>query len=144
MNDQHTDSITMPLPSGITFEVPRDYAKYCGGQPLRVLSVPNVDDGLTISWNAQVIRFVHSGTTIEIDRESVLGLVVNEAEVISGMEACTVRVGLTDKDGSKMTYPIFSANPRMKSVFIDTVNMMRSFSLPVRIFSTPQLMLKAK
>ena len=142
MNHHDVHSVALPLPVGITFEVPRAYAAYCGGRPVRVHASSDADDDLTIQWNEQFISFTHSGTTVEVDRESVLGLVVNDSEQISGMEACTLRIGLTDIDGSKASYPILSSNPRMKTTFVETVDKMRGLSLPVAIFSSVQSMLR--
>jgi hypothetical protein len=137
-------SATVPLLNGVTFEVPRDYARVCGGHPVRVYSSSAAKDNLIVAWDDRVLSFASSGGTVEFDRASVFGLVADESEQLMGMVICTLRIGAIDDKGRKGSSVILSAfDPRAKTSFAAVVSSLRNLSLPVRFFETSEEMYRS-
>jgi hypothetical protein len=140
MNHENMKSVSLLLPTGITFEVPREYARHCCGLPIRLREALESDDTFSIYWNDDIVGIENSGTLIEFDRESILGFVAIESEEILGMKVCMLRIGLIERSGNKTLLPILSASPQVKADFTDVVNTMRGLSLPVEIYESAQTM----
>lgn len=131
------------LPKSVNFEVPRDYAVFCRGHPMRVVPCEHVESDVLVTWAADVLSFTHGGTVIECDLTATYGLLLNTGEEISGMLACTLRVVLAVADGGTTMLPLFSANPAYMTVFCNLVERLRGCGLPVPIRSSlPDLLVR--
>jgi hypothetical protein len=142
MSQANTKTKELQLPDGVTLEIPREFAKYCHGYPIRLLSSANSPGTFTVSWGNNALALAGAHATIEFDLRALLGFVVSQSEEMLGMELCTIRVGLVEADGNKILLPILSANPQSRDQFMSVVNAMSQLRLPVRFFRSAQEMLQ--
>jgi hypothetical protein len=142
MNHAVTNNEYVEVPLGVTFEVPNDYARFCQGRWVRILPSTESKNRLCVSWSVETIAFSCSGKTVAFDRAHVLGLIANLSEDMSGMEACTLRIGVVEPDGTRGLLPIFSASPRNRDSLKTVVDNLSRLPLPCRIFQTVVEMLE--
>lgn len=128
--------VRFQLPDGVNFEVPRDYARYCNGRPVRVAQLDHAEAALLVAWTAESLRFAHQETTVEFERKVVRGLIVNLREQITGMTACTLRIVFEHPVGSLGTLPVLSANPAHAASFHRLISTLSASKLPIPIVSS--------
>jgi hypothetical protein len=138
-------SVRFPLPEGVHFEVPRDYARFCNGHPVHVGSGDAPEDNVVVTWAADTIRFASGTAVVEYDLANVRGLLVNLAEPVASMIASTIRVVFEDPASServKMTKDtlisllIVSANPARAESVRQIAEFLSHSQAPVTVFSS--------
>jgi hypothetical protein len=132
--------ISIDLPEGITFEVPRDYAKYCDGHPVGLASVLTEDRQLHIHWDEQFVGFASSGVEVQVDRHSLLGLLLSESEELLGMTICSLRLGISEELGGVALLPNFTSDHRVRDTFASFVQSLVDNSIPVKVFASVHMM----
>jgi hypothetical protein len=128
--------IRFPLPDGVHFEVPRDYARFCNGHPVRVVSGEAPATSMLVTWAADVIRLAAGTVVVEYDLASVRGLLVNLAEPVTGMIASTIRVVFEGSDGVLASLLILSANPAYADSVRHIADSLSQSRAPVTVFSS--------
>lgn len=129
-------SCRVSLARGVNFEVPREYAAYCKGHPVRVTPSAAPEAGVLLTWNPESLCLASVLSRVEYDMSSIKGLVVNTSETISGSVACTLRVVFAANGDQWSTLPVFSASPAHRAGFEQLVADVRACGLPVPCVSS--------
>jgi hypothetical protein len=129
-------SCQVALPAGVNFEVPRDYAAFCRGSPVRLTTAVSAKAGLVVSWDATKLSMASGVAVVEYELPAIKGLLVNETEVIFGKVAAILRIVFAGTDGHLLTLPVLSANPRSIVGFREVILALSACKLPFRIASS--------
>jgi hypothetical protein len=129
---------TVSIPSGVYFEVPRDYAVYCGGTLVRVSEGGAPDETMGVTWSNQWLCFSCNGKVVEYKRDAVFGLMLNRQEQVMGTTCCTVRAVFRGADGTIGSLVILSCSAQNHATIEAVFRELESCRLPVPIVDGTQ------
>jgi hypothetical protein len=84
---------TFELPNSIRLYLPKDYASYCGGDPVRLLN-ETCEQSLTIRWDDTWIEFIAKNGGVAYRRSAVVRFRAHRKERMLNSVFCFLRVEL--------------------------------------------------
>lgn len=124
---------TIDVPRFVAFEIPHDYAAYCGGSIVAVGESSIEPEFARIGCDGQWIVFESNGAHVKYLLRNAIKLVLNPSENVKGQLAATVRMVFEETDGTVGTLPVFSTNGSNSDWLREIAMKWKLLSLPIPI-----------
>lgn len=126
--------VLLDLPNGINLHLPLDYARFCGGDPVRILD-EYCDIGVGVRWDEHAINFMGERGGVGYRRSAIFGSQVNNHERVMAWYICTLRIKIRDpgpaEEGCGTSLLVFETYESNVAAFEQFVRNLRESGVPV-------------
>ncbi len=121
------NSASLELPDVVFLNIPKDYAHYCRGNPVRILEEIS-DSDLTVRWNETEIQFLGKEGGASFQRAAILNFRIERQRKLMKWRACALGVKLRD-----VYLPILSSETKYAAQFDAVVRELVAANVPLDV-----------